>query len=689
MAFSGACALAVIVTWPLVEHLGSAIFGYPGDSTGGIAYIWLLDHKVGYHVVGTTHMGLTGAPFGWDQASIINLQWSFVFFPAFLAAKAVGEVAAYNLIVLSGLVLSSLSMYLLVRLLGATPLVAGWAGLAYTIFPWHIEKAGGHVTFVHLEGFPLLLLAVLAWHRRPGWRRAGLIAGASAVLWTTAGYFGVVALVALGVLLPAAALVQRSRVGTRIAAAHLAVAGGFALAVPLAISALTVIGSPGGEISSPRDLGSLSTYGARPWEFVLPSYRNPIFGDDVGPFLVTHLHGSNFSETSLYVGWVTLALAAGFVAFAVLRRRRLPPEHRLLAAVLVVLGVVAVAFSLPSPIPRTHIPGPSRLVWEFLPQFRVATRFIALVMTALVPLAALGLEELRRSVASLPRVGGAAAVALCLAAAAATTAEFWIDASTTDVSRRPPYYEVVSRAPPGNLAEYPLAKAEQAVNSDYLFWQRIHERPLVNGAAADTFAEAVGQSVIDPASPETPASLAALGVTAVVVRPSTYAFSGNKPGPKELGRGYRLLARFPDDVSVWRVVARRAPAIGTFTDGFSFSETPVGQPTSRWMIEPEATVDLYAWRPGTYRVRFQIASYGRARLVQIGGGGSSRAFVVLAPRYVSIPVRLPRGHSSIALSARPGPEQVPDGRRVTVYVSNWQFLPLNRRAGAPIEAVPE
>jgi hypothetical protein len=683
-------ALAIVITWPLLTDFDDRIYGYPGDSTGTISFLWASAHKTGYHLLGSTHITLTGAPFGWDFANALNVQWGYVLGTSVLVTKIFGEIPAYNLNVLSGLALSAAFMYLLVRRIGGAPLVAAWAGLAYTIFPWHVEKAQGHVAFVHLEGFPLLVLAVLAWHSRPDGRRAVAVAGATLLLWTTVGYFGLASLVALAVLLSAAALVQRRSVGGLVALRRLLLVGGLSLAVPVAIFASSVL-APGAEgIPGARDAGSLHTYGARPWEFFLPSYRSSFFGDDVGPYLFGHLHGSNFSETSLYVGWVPLLLAAGFLVFAALRWRQLSSQQRLLAGVLPVLGVVALLFSLPSPLPRTNIPGPSRLLWEIAPQFRVPARFVALVMTALVPLAALGLEAFRRRLAAAPVWGPAAAVTICVAAGVGTTTEFWLDAHTTDLDQTPAYYRTVEAAPKGILAEYPLAKAEQAVNSDYLFWQRVHRRPLVNGAAEKTFAEAAGQSVIDPNSPETSSELAALGVTAVVVRPTTYAFSGGKPGPTKLNHGYRLLKQFPDGVSVWRVVARAAPAISTFTDGFSFAETPVGQPTSRWMIEPEATVDLYAWRAGTYRVRFQIASYGRPRVVGVAGQGeSSRVFGVLAPRVVTFPVTLPRGRSRIELSARPGPEPVPDGRRVTVYVSNWQFLPFKPGGGPAIGAIPE
>lgn len=686
-AFAAALAVSLYVTWPLAKHLGDRIYGLPGDSTGTVAFLWLLDEKIGYPVIGETHMTLTGAPFGWDFANAINAQWALVFAPGWLLTKLLGEIPAYDVLVIGGLAVSGLAMYWLIRRLGASILVAAWAGLVYLIFPWHLEKAQGHVGFVWMEGFPLLLAAVVAWSDRPGWRRALLIGGASAVLWTTNGYFGILGMVLLGVMLAAAVALRRAGVVAGL------VALGAALIAPVALVLLSLGGPVDQGISIARSEGDLSTYGARWWEYLLPSYRNPYFGDDVGPYLFGHLHGSNFSETSLYVGWLTIALASGWIVWAIWRRKQLDGQARLLLLSMPLVIVVAVLFSLPSPLPGTGLTMPSELIWRFVPQFRVPSRFVVIVLTAMLPLAAFGLEGLRRraaSVAGSPRLASVVSVGVCAAAMAVSSVELAIDAepATVDIGSAPALYGAVRAAPPGALVEYPLVRSDIGVNSEYLFWQRIHERALVNGAQLDTFADRVGQTLIDPTSPETASSLAALGVSTIVVRPNTYAFSGTRDGPRDVGRGYRLLGRFPADTSVWRVVARRAPAIATFAEGFSHAESPTGQPTSRWMIASEADVMIYAWRAGTYDAEFLLSSYGRPRIVQVSGRNSSEFFGVSAPKLVKVRVQLPRGHSTLRLSARPGPERVPDGRSVTVYVSNWRFSPTSRRGPSVLQAFP-
>ena len=684
-----AVAVSIFLTWPVAADLTHRIYGLPGDSTGTIGFLWLLDEKIGYPIVGSTHMTLTGAPFGWDFANALNAQWALVFFPGFLATRVFGEIAAYNLLVLSGLALSGVAMYWFVRRLGVSPFVAGWAGFVYILFPWHLEKSQGHVGFVHMEGFPVLLAAVLAWEARPDLKRTLFVGGASAILWTTNGYFGILGGVALFVLLLAVLVRHRARFGFGRAAARCGLALGAALVAPVVLLFLSLLGPTEQSISAARSVGELTTYGARPWEYVLPSYRNPYFGDDVGPWLIAHLHGSNPSETSLYVGWLTILLALGWLVGAWSRRTRLEGGLGLLSFAFPVLIVVSLLFSLPSPIPGTGIETPARVVWQVVPQFRVPARFVVVLITALIPLAALGLEGLRRLLVAkvgAPRAAIAASAALCAVAALISYGELSIEAATTEVGAVPPQYGAVNRAPAGPLVEYPLVRSDQGANSEYLFWQRIHERPLVNGAPIDTFADAAGQALVNPASPETAGSLAALGVSAIVLRPSVYALTGPPEAPRRLGRGYSLLGRF-GEVSVWQVTARPAPAVAVYRRGFSHTETPDQKSTSRWMIAPEATVEIFTRRPGTYLVSFQVASYGHSRIVRVVGRNTFELFAVFGPRTVTFPVRLPPGRSEIRLGARPGPEPVPDGRRVTVYMSNWSFGP-RRGKGEPLQAFP-
>ena len=138
-----------------------------------MSFLWTLQHESGYHLLGTTHHTLSGAPLGWDEGNGLNIQWSLPYYPAYLATKLFGAVAAYNLVTLAGYILSGASMYLLVRYLRCSRLVAAWAAVVFIIFPWHFARAE-HASLTHLEVLALLMLALVAATRRPTWTRFAL-----------------------------------------------------------------------------------------------------------------------------------------------------------------------------------------------------------------------------------------------------------------------------------------------------------------------------------------------------------------------------------------------------------------------------------------------------------------------------------------------------------------------------------
>src|SRR5919109_331901 len=198
-------AFVCLLFWRMVIALGSTLVEPASDVPGTIGWLYAMQHEGGYHLFGTTHHTMTGAPFGWDESNGLNIQWLIPYYPAYLLTKLIGPRAAHNLVLLSGYVLSGAAMYLLVRYLGCGRLVAAWAGLVYIVFPWHLMRVP-HPSLVHLEFLPLLLLALVAAARQPTWLRFAFVALVTLACWLTSGYFGAMAVIttlafAVGVLL--------------------------------------------------------------------------------------------------------------------------------------------------------------------------------------------------------------------------------------------------------------------------------------------------------------------------------------------------------------------------------------------------------------------------------------------------------------------------------------------------------
>jgi O-antigen/teichoic acid export membrane protein len=658
----GSAALASILTWPLVTELGSAFIGGDGsDASGGISWLWQLQRESGYHLFGTSHHSLTGAPFGWDESNGLNLNWLLPYYPAYLATKLVGEIAAFNLVVLSGFALSAATMYLLSRYLGCNRLVAAWAGLVFAMFPWHVVRAQ-HASLMHLEVLVLVALALVAAAERPSGLRLTFVGAAVLACWLTSGYFGVMA--SIGALFFAAAawlaLSRRDRRG-RIFLGIAAAASGATL--------LMAVAGTGGGVGSGAGLGrqvvDLSIYGLRPEELVIPTSNSVAFGKWTRPFHEGRSHESNDTEVSNYIGLVTVGFAFGWLVLAWRRRRVLDRRVRVATAGLSGLAVAALAFSAPSPLElfgHSWDWMPARMLWDVVPAIRVPSRWVVLLMTAVVPLGALGLQAGWRALAQ--RAGSSArapalATALSVAACLGSVLELAIHSSPIfRTDSVPPEYQAVRRTPTGILAVYPLKRSEID-----LLWLRDHGRPLVNGASEGSYADEVRRTLINPRAAGAAERLSLLGVTAILSRRNALDVLG-VPVPDvpyaEWGPGYSLVERFPDGGSVWRVTARAAPALPTlpvnppdFVGPNMSKDGSIGYE----LAGKTGAIDLWAPAPATVTLNFDARSTsGKTWTLRIAGTDTETSVPVGSTTRVSVPVHVPRGFSRLHLTVDPDPE---------------------------------
>ena len=639
----GATAFVCALMWPLVAHLSSTIVGSPGsDATGSVSFLWTLQHESGFHLLGTTHHTFSGAPIGWDEGNGLNIQWSLPYYPAYLATKLFGPVAAYNLITLAGYVLSGAAMYLLARYLRCNRLVAAWAGMVFIIFPWHFARAE-HASLTHLEVLALLVLALVAAARNPNWLRFGLVGAATLACWLTSGYFGGMAVITViafsfGVVLAA----PRRRA---------LVFGGGAIGAAVLASGLVAIGSYASGVNAGagihREASALTAYGLRPLELVVPPANHLVFSLD--SFWLRHAHGSNTTEISNYLGLLTIALALGWLVVSIRRRNGMATATAGLAAAF----VVGFLFALPSPVGGISMP--SKLLWNVLSAFRVPSRWDPLLMTALLPLAALGLQMVASTLEQRRRFAGVVVVAAALVVS-------FVELST----HRPAHFRTVpvpaeysavkSSTPNGILAEYPLGYSDI-----YRLWQRVHGRPLVNGAPEGSVADQVRFMVLDPAQPGTAQTLSLLGVTAVAIHPGGPADTPLQPREPTHASGYRLVGRFSDRSSVWAVVAPPAPALVTLPGGFAAPRLVAGT-VSYPLVAPSgvALLELRAKQPGVIRLVFDATAPSGSRQLRIQDTQGEHSFTVSGSVRIDVNVEVPRGVSQLLLKVDPAPTSEAD-----------------------------
>lgn len=656
-----ATGLVCALFWRMVMSLDSTLVEPSSDVPGTIGWLWALRHEAGYHLFGTTHHTLTGAPFGWDESNGLNIQWLIPYYPAYLLTKVTSPVGAYNIVLLAGYVLSGASMYLLVRYLGCARLVAAWAGIVYIVFPWHLMRVP-HASLVHLEFLPLLLLGLVAALRRATWPRFGLVGAATLACWLTSGYFGTMAVV-IAVAFGLGVLLTRGVAG-RIRYFVLATAS--ALAGTLVVSAVAYAADVGRTAGLDRPVADVYSWGVHLPELVVPAARNFVFGRWTGPFFATRQHGSYPVETTNYLGILTIALAVAWVVLVWRRGRALDARNRLATPAFLTVAVVALLLSLPG---RISVLGqtvrmPSWLLWQVVPAFRVPSRWSVVVETALVPLAALALQEAfsaaRRHAARWK--GEALAAAVVVTAMVVSFLELGFDPTTSRVSMHdePPEYAALSRTSPGVLAIYPLVP-----RLDYLLWQTRHQRPLLNTNAFGSPADDAQHALVNPSTPGTAQQLALLGVTAIVTHGDALRWgSGRFPAnPPSWGPGYRFVARTATGSSTWQVVAQPAPAFVAAVSGFDPPEA-LADGTPTFPLVSSSGVGYFTIRAkqaAIVRLSFDASPPdGKRRVIRLADNSGERAFRLSGKTHISTVVSIPRGVSLLLVKTDPAPQSRAD-----------------------------
>jgi len=551
-AASGRCVLVValllslVVTWPLVLHIDSAIYGYPGDALGTISDFWWFDYAL-HHGLPLLYNQLRGVPLGsgWE-----NVYFDVVEVGLFAPLSYVlGPVIAYNLGVLSSFPLTAWVTFLLARRLQMTRLASTFTGLTFAFVPYHQEKAMVHLLHTHMELYAAFLYFAIGWRQTRRLRNivlAAVVAGIT--LWTDPSMTYLMAfLVAIffvtSLLVRGPDVVWRQQLVDHAKAAAITVAGA-AVFIPAVVAVSARGGAQrsgtfaGQYAASERTYQELVAFSARIKEYVLPWHLNPLLSNSLRAYEASGLHGSNFAEQTLTIGFTTLVLAAiGLIAF----RRT---YGALLAA-----SVVVVAFIVSQPPDRSvfgiEVPFPSHFLYFVLPIFRAYARFGALVLLGAAVLAGFGFMALQGHLAVKQRWLLAAPFLL-------VALEFNGLPPSHDMQLlpAPAEYTWLKSQPAGTLIEYPIAvkSTDPAVGTEievenrvYVSYQQVHEHPMFNGATATSQAGQLAYTLEPYYASGVSDQLRALGIRYVFVHRAAYERFGRDPDQSLAG--YRFIQR--------------------------------------------------------------------------------------------------------------------------------------------------
>ncbi len=492
-------ALAVVHTWPLATdpaHLSR------NDAADAQLNAWIVSWVAHQAVRDPIHLfdanifyperrtlafseplivpGLLGAPIRWAGGS---------------------PVLTYNLLLLSGFVLTALAMYALARRFTGSHVGGLFAG-SVLAFNAHTMTRLPHLQAIHAEFLPLAFWAfdrILTGNRT---RDAFWLALFVLLVTLTSGYLAMFTLFGL-----AAAFLARpddwwgGRARSVLGRLGLAAALSAAIALPV----MWPYNRVRSETGLNRSLGTVSMYSTSPWAYLntVSRLHFPVWSHRVYRRIV---------REKFFPGLTAYALAV----LALTRREAFrDPRIRMLIAVAGV-GMIY-SFGVGTPVYRwTYATFPP------LQGLRAAARFGYLVLFAVAGLTAFGMARLERRFASRVWWSWAAGLALFAVNVESLHAPY----EFRRFAGFPKLYKAVAREP-GRvvLAEFPLYSRNRIhENADYVLASTEHWKPLLNGYSGFTppSYRAIAGDLQEFPSSKSLDLLRTRGVTHVMVHPTRY-----------------------------------------------------------------------------------------------------------------------------------------------------------------------
>lgn len=420
--------ITFVYTYPLIFKLGGSIYGFAGDNLGAMHYLWWWKYTFLNHL-DLRNSFLEQAPFGFkidSETGSVLYYW-----PLKILTLIFNEVVSYNLILWLSFPLAALAMYFLTkRFLKiftagqresrlSVELISFWAGLVFSFSPYHFWKSYNHLDLALIWTFPLAVLFLLQSLENPSSvflknKKIFLSALFMAITILSNFYSGFFLLLCALLLTIFYGLVEKGRVKNILLILFLNFLVTFLLVIPFIGPTVydayikKGVGQSAARVANyNRPLLDVVSLSARPWDYVIPSQDNPLFGSFSKRFyqwVVTQ--GRDFKvvsgpvhERTIFLGFVSIFLLL-FNAILLIRSADFRRQY---GRISIILWLVFVSLFLLSMPPYIFVKGrftvylPSFLLFKVLPVFRTYSRLGIFVLLFAILLSSTVLSYLGRN----------------------------------------------------------------------------------------------------------------------------------------------------------------------------------------------------------------------------------------------------------------------------------------------------
>lgn len=580
--------LTLYFTFPIFLNMNSAVYG-PLDGTDSRGTIWQLwwgrySHEKSLDY--TLHSTIA-APYGNDVSSIPNgFLWTVI---VRWLPSLTNEIFTYNFVLIISFILSCLFVYLVTFSITKNVMSSFFSGLIFGFCPYHFQRSWEHFTLAQIQWVALYLFALIRIHKTFNWKNVILfILSSTLVLHMEFNYTYIVFMLTVLFIvfvfldnilqyfscsprqanrLFSSVVFNLKFVGKFVFASLLCLIVNFSLVLGIFRAAFIIPKSVAVAEMGQRPFHYLFSQSASVFNYLVPSSSNPVLGG-VARFLEGSIfYGRGPIEQTLYLGWVPILFA--WIAWKnrakLTKKDSKSQEETFYVKLLLFIAIGSVLLSMPPffNLGFFKIYFPSFFMYKILPMFRAYARFGILAILSVSILAGIGYKYfLERSRAKNTKVALSSLFIFLLLFEFNNIPPFRV----TNLTKPPQVYSwLADQEGDFIIAEYPLGEAsrgETFVELDYLLYQRIHQKRILNGAKPGTKADEIKQQLFRIDDPNVPEILRSLGVKYVVLHLRRYREGTNKRAVDIIGEvpdlsganGLKLIKRFSDD-EVYEVIA--------------------------------------------------------------------------------------------------------------------------------------
>jgi hypothetical protein len=601
-----------------------------------------------------------------------------------------GLIAAYNIIWILTFILSGFGTYLLVKYLTNNTKAAFLSGLIFMFCPYHFAHALGHMNLAATEWIPFYVLFLIKMTREN--KRTNVLYAAFFLVLTamTSDYYLVYMFSFTLLYIIYYWLVDKSLINKDFLKNFLimitGVVVGFSPFLYIMLKEMLLTGS------NYIYEGGFEDFSADLMAFFTPTIFHPIFKDLVSP-INSHFSGGGV-ESTVFAGYTVLFLSI----IAILKIKTKEIKFWALSAIiffilclgptLQVFGVTVFNIPLPYQI-LMHIP--------FFSMARAPGRWDVLVMLSLAILAGHGLNYISSMIKSESPVQSNKESIIFIIVSCLVLFEFLAVPFPMSSAETPTIYKQLA----AETNDYAILEVPEAAAANYMYFQTIHGKKLVNGLASRTpdyalefmsHTPLIGDLIYPPKTlkmediiKQNRTELTSLfnyyNIKYIIIHKgylpdNEFSFASNLIHD---ALGIEPVTYDSDGLWVYHIpTSQNFSQFISLGSGFHDLQNWSGTQT-RW-IQADATITVFSPENRTADLRLQALSFYRDRTLEISSDDALMARVSVPTRFVNVsaPIRLTKGANTVLFHVPEGCERPydkpelnsPDPRCLSVAVQN-------------------